>query len=245
MLEWAFMKQGLFLGIIFLLCFLPSPVSAEETGCRKCHEKLVKEKVVHPAIEMGCEVCHSGIVAATVPHKKTNARAYGLSSDQPQLCYGCHDASLFTKKDVHPAVTMGCTNCHNPHSSPYAKLLVSEPPGLCYSCHDKAGFTGKMINHEPVYAGKCLTCHTPHSSDETALLLMQPLEVCLQCHKAITHGQQHKVTSSGKAIEDPTRPGRSFYCGTCHEPHGSNGMLMFRYNAQSVTELCLYCHKLR
>jgi predicted CXXCH cytochrome family protein len=236
------MKQGVFYGILLFLFLSPSPVLSAEVNCRTCHEKLVREKVVHPAVEMGCETCHSGIDARAVPHKKTNKLPRGLSSEQPQLCYGCHDAALFTKKTVHPAIAMGCTSCHNPHSSPKANLLVSGPPGLCFTCHDKAGFTNKMNNHGPVYAGKCLTCHTPHSSDEIALLLMPPPDLCLQCHGTIKHGH-HKVLVSGKAMEDPTRPGRPFYCGSCHNPHGSNGMLMFRFDAQSETELCKNCHK--
>jgi predicted CXXCH cytochrome family protein len=160
------------------------PVAAasdKEIDCLKCHAKLKSEKVVHPALDMGCPACHTGIDARTVPHKKTNKIARGLSAAQPGLCYGCHDKAMFSKKNVHPAVGKGCTSCHNPHSSKNAKLLVAEAPDLCFSCHDKAMFSKKNI-HAPVAGGMCLSCHTPHSSDQMALLLKAPLEVCLECH---------------------------------------------------------------
>jgi predicted CXXCH cytochrome family protein len=158
--------------------------SDKEIDCLKCHAKLKSEKVVHPALDMGCPACHTGIDARTVPHKKTNKIARGLSAAQPDLCYGCHDKAMFSKKNVHPAVGMGCTRCHNPHSSKNAKLLVAEVPDLCFSCHGKALFSKKNI-HAPVAGGMCLSCHTPHSSDRMALLLKAPLEVCLECHPDI------------------------------------------------------------
>ncbi len=236
------MNKTIFLSIALLILLLPCSALSITPDCQKCHEKLLKEKIVHPAIAMGCEACHTNIDASTVPHKNTGKIAHGLSSDQPTLCYGCHDSSLFTKKDVHPALSMGCTVCHNPHSSAYAKLLVAQPPELCFTCHDKAGFTNKLNNHLPVAQGKCLICHTPHSSDEMALLLKKPMDVCLGCHENITHGG-HNTMTPGKELQDPLRPGKPFYCGTCHNPHGSNGVLMFRFDAQSAKSLCEHCHK--
>jgi predicted CXXCH cytochrome family protein len=77
---------------------------------------------------MGCASCHSALDAAKVPHKTTNKIAKGLSSAQPDLCYGCHDKTAFGKKTVHAAVGMGCTECHNPHSSKNVKLLRAARP---------------------------------------------------------------------------------------------------------------------
>lgn len=293
----------------FLFCILSLSFSlaggfsafAEEINCLMCHEQLAKEKVVHPALSMGCPACHSGIDAADVPHKKTNNVPKGLSSDQPELCYGCHDKTKFTKKTVHAAIGMGCTACHNPHSSKNAKLLKAEPPELCYNCHDKKQFEGKDVHppvaggmctschsphssdagklllsdppglcfnchdkaefsrknvHMPVAGGMCLSCHKPHASDHTALLMKDPYSLCLECHGNVRKTPHAVVgfSSAGhplgepkkrkKEVEDPLRPGKKFYCGSCHNPHSSDSVRLFRYKASSPFDLCVRCHKM-
>jgi len=236
------MKPKLLVAMLFLFLSFPLIVSAAEINCLKCHKKLTKGASVHPALAMGCPTCHSGLDAKTVPHKKSSAIAHGLSAEQPELCYGCHDQAMFTRKNVHPAIGMGCTSCHNPHSSKNAKLLVSNVPDLCFTCHDKAGFSKKTA-HPPVASGKCLACHVPHSSDEMALLAKKPMDTCLQCHQTVTHGQ-HTPAMAVREVQDPTRPGKPLYCGSCHDPHGSNSPLMFRFDAKATKELCLHCHKM-
>lgn len=245
------------------LVFVPALFGAE-IDCLKCHAKLKAGKV-HAAVDMGCGTCHGGIDASKVPHKKTNKIARGLNSDQPDLCYGCHDKKAFEKKNVHAAV--GCAGCHDPHSSKNAKLLKSEAPDLCYTCHDKKGFTRKVV-HSPVQGGMCLTCHSPHASDEMALLLAEPEATCTNCHPdvlkkihalsgygSVGHPVQTKTTlkvktEKGKDMEervtvrkDPARPNRVFYCGSCHEPHSTAGARLLRYNARSGMQLCGHCHK--
>ncbi len=236
------MRPQLFFTILFLLVSFPCAVPASEINCLKCHQKLTKGTSVHPALAMGCATCHSALDAKTVPHKRSSAIAHGLSAEQPEQCYGCHDQALFTKKDVHPAINMGCTNCHNPHSSKNAKLLVSNPPALCYTCHDKTGFSKKTA-HAPVASGKCLVCHVPHSSDEMALLAKKPMDACLQCHKTVTHGL-HTPAMAIREVRDPARPGKPLYCGSCHDPHGSDSPLMFRFDVKKTKDLCLHCHKM-
>jgi predicted CXXCH cytochrome family protein len=240
----------------FLIILMVQSVAySKEIDCLKCHAALAKEKNVHPAMEMGCTACHEGIDASVVPHKVTNKIPKGLSSEPPELCYGCHDKKIFTKKTVHPALEMGCTSCHNPHSSKYKKLLIAEPPELCMNCHDKADFSKKNV-HEPVAEGMCLTCHSPHSSDYTALLLKEPIRVCLECHEDVrktphairgfeTNGHPIGLLKRGtkEFPADPARPGKKFYCGSCHNPHSSDSMRLFRYKANSPMEICINCHK--
>ena len=259
-----------------------SHASAVGIDCLKCHGKLTKGSVVHAAVSMGCTTCHTGIDAKTVPHKKSGAAKYGLSAEQPDLCYGCHARETFEKKTVHAALAMGCTSCHNPHSSNTAKLLLSEAPGLCFTCHDKTLFSKKTI-HAPVAGGLCLTCHVPHASDEVALLANSPYDLCLTCHGEIAE-KPHILTGIGTAshpvgpvkkrkvepmkkgkqkakqdvssgtsntimdpvntIMDPVRPGRKFYCGSCHEPHSTETPTLFRFKAKSSMDLCGSCHKM-
>ena len=256
--------------MLFCLLIQVNAASAQEIDCLKCHAKMKKEKVVHAAIDMGCPSCHAGIDASKVPHKKTSAFDRGLSAAQPDLCYGCHDKALFSKKTVHAAVGMGCTGCHNPHSSKNAKLLVAEAPDLCLTCHDKAAFNRKNV-HAPVAGGMCLGCHSPHSTDDIALLLKKPAATCLECHPDVSK-KPHAVAglSSNRhplgipkperkrskqtpeqaplkqpdEVKDPARPGKTFYCGSCHDPHSSDSPWLFRYKAKSSMELCVNCHKM-
>ncbi len=249
----------LFACFVFALVLPPSVGYAEDIDCLKCHAQLKQQKVVHPALDMGCASCHSGIDASSVPHKKKGAFPKGLSAEQPDLCYGCHDKTAFTKTNVHAAVGMGCTGCHNPHSSKNPKLLLNEVPGLCFSCHDQAPFS-KAVVHPPVAGGMCLSCHTPHASNEVALLLKKPYDLCLDCHAEIPtrphavagFGGGHplgkmkkkkKKNQSEPEIMDPARPGRTFYCGSCHNPHSSATGQLFRYDAKSSMGLCTNCHK--
>lgn len=262
-------SQAYVLGMLVCFLFLitpGSPVLGQEVDCLKCHGKLKADKVVHAAMDMGCATCHGGIDAAKVPHKQTNKIAKGLTSEQPDLCYGCHDKSAFAKQNVHAAVGMGCTGCHNPHSSKNAKLLKAEPLDLCYTCHDKKAFTKKTV-HAPVAGGMCLGCHSPHASDEMALLLKKPLDVCLECHAEVpkkphavagitasSHPleptSKRKTKQKGEWVEvtikhkDPARPDKPFYCGSCHDPHSTDSPYLFRFNAKSTMALCGNCHKM-
>ncbi len=237
------------LAVSGFLFFFVSPASADEIDCLMCHADLAGKKVKHAAVDMGCPSCHTAVDAADVPHKMKNKIKKGLSSEQPELCYGCHDKALFTNKTVHAAVGMGCTGCHNPHSSDSPKLLVSAAPDLCYTCHDKAEFSRKNV-HAPVAGGKCLTCHGPHATDSVALLKKEPFATCIECHAAVEK-KPHAIkgfSNAGhplgrKAKKDPNLPERMFSCGSCHNPHSSDSIKLFRYPAQSTMGLCKNCHK--
>jgi predicted CXXCH cytochrome family protein len=228
----------------------PVPASAaEEIDCLMCHGDLAGKKVKHAAVDMGCPGCHSAVDASDVPHKMKTRIPKGLSSTQPELCYGCHDRAAFSKRTVHAALGMGCTGCHNPHSSEGQKLLTAPVPDLCFNCHDKTEFNRKNT-HPPVAAGQCLTCHSPHATDSMSLLVKEPLALCLECHDAVEK-RPHAIkgfANAGhplgkKAVKDPKRPDRAFYCGSCHDPHSSDSVRLFRYQARSTMGLCTNCHR--
>lgn len=299
----------LILAVFLGICLVSGKVAAEQMDCKMCHEDLIKQKTVHAAVQMGCESCHSGIDATDIPHKKTNNKDKGLSAEQPALCYGCHDQSVFSQKVVHSALHMGCSSCHNPHSTNTEKLLMAELPALCFNCHDKAKFDGEF-SHAPVTIGLCSTCHSPHSSGNEKLFTKKVPELCFDCHdkaeftRKLIHqpvgggmcSQCHKphasenfalLTKRGnsvcfechptvrkaphaiigfttrghplggvkfvrdrqgkkkkRTVNDPKRPGKIFYCGSCHDPHSSESPSLFRYEARSVMGLCSYCHKM-
>ncbi len=233
-----------------VLCslLLAWPVLAAEVDCLMCHPDLAAKKVKHAAVDMGCAGCHTAVDASDVPHKMRNKVPKGLSGEQPELCYGCHDRTLFSKKTVHAAVGMGCTGCHNPHSSDNRKLLAAAVPDLCFTCHDKAEFTRKLV-HPPVASGQCLACHDPHATDTASLLKKETTSLCLGCHGGVDK-KPHAIKGFGNAghplgkkeKKDPKRPEKQFTCTSCHTPHSSDSIRLFRYPASSTMGVCRNCH---
>jgi len=190
---------------VLLLFTTAEAAKPKKINCLECHDGLDRGKSVHPALAMGCNACHSNIDASDVPHKNKGKIAKGLSASQPELCYGCHSKDLFLKKNVHPAVAMGCTTCHNPHAS-NAESLLAQPVGkLCTSCHEKQS-SGKHImaafsavdDHpmrgrtDPAKSKRelsCISCHNPHSSSQQKLFVnetVSPANLCLMCHQKIS-----------------------------------------------------------
>ncbi len=213
--------------IIVMFCCNVKPLFAESVDCSMCHPDLAKKKTVHAAIGMGCATCHTNLNVSEVPHKVTGKVPKGLSSAQPDICYGCHDISIFSKKNVHAALMMGCTTCHNPHSTDAQKLLVAELPDLCFNCHDKKKFDGKTI-HPPVMGGMCTSCHNPHSSNNAKLLISEAPDLCFNCHD--------KAIFSKKNVHAPVAGGM---CLSCHAPHATAEMALLPKRPMAV---CLDCH---
>jgi predicted CXXCH cytochrome family protein len=189
------------------------------------------------------------------------AAAYALPAGaQDNPCLACH-AALAGKKEVHAAVRMGCQTCHSeidtsavPHKSTgkIAKGLSAEAPALCANCHDKKLFEGK-VTHGPVAAGMCVGCHDPHASDYIGLLKKAPAALCLDCHPEVKQGP-HVIAGfsrsghplgepfKGKEAEDPLRPGKKFYCASCHEPHRSELPKLSRFGKGMAS--CGKCHNI-
>ena len=97
----AFFTTAVLAGFLIVIAF-QTPSLAAGPDCLKCHAKLIKGTVVHAAVSMGCDTCHAAIDASTVPHKKKNTIARGLSTDLPYLCYGCHPKEAFEKRTFMP-----------------------------------------------------------------------------------------------------------------------------------------------
>jgi predicted CXXCH cytochrome family protein len=241
------MHTKFFLFAFFAFMFFSALPSYAQNDCLQCHEELTKGKNVHAAVAMGCTTCHSAIDARTIPHKKKNKTGKGLTSPQPDLCFGCHDQSLFKRKFVHAAIGKICTGCHNPHASNNAKLLTSEPPYLCYACHNKTTFAKKYV-HPPVAMGKCTVCHEQHSSNNASLLKKPVESLCTDCHADKSDGK-HILANYGikdlhptKGRPDPLKPNQEFSCTSCHRPHASNGRLLLAVESANARDICLKCH---
>ena len=73
--------------------------------------------------------------------------------------------------------------------------------------------------------------------------------LCLDCHGAVEKSP-HAIKGFGNAghpvgkreKKDPKRPDRLFTCGSCHNPHSSDSIRLFRYPAKSTMALCRNCH---
>ncbi|MEJ2696202.1 MAG: cytochrome c3 family protein [Candidatus Sulfobium sp.] len=224
------------------LCGSSAAYAADYTDCIKCHvaKPDLKKKYIHPAIQMGCKICHADA------HKKGGGNPLGLSSEVPKLCFNCHGNKAFKGKVVHPPVASGmCTFCHDPHSSGNEHLLRAKVPKLCYECHGK--FDNKVV-HAPVAAGMCLSCHTPHTGPYEALLSKPLNGLCLQCHENVVRAPHADTFGKGHPLfikNDPKHPGHEFTCVSCHNPHDSKWIKLFKYKVIDPDgfELCGHCHK--
>ena len=115
-----------------------------------------------------------------------------------------HPTQLNKKVRLDAKGELQCTSCHDPHSSPYDKLLVMDNTrgGLCLECHDpeywsasahstdSSGWNGKGENPWPrseestVRDNACANCHRSHGAGTPQRLLTFPSEEqnCLLCH---------------------------------------------------------------
>ncbi len=211
--------------------------------CFLCHnkEKYISEakKKRHSPVSAGmCLSCHK-------PHS-SNAPNLLLAAT-PDLCFTCHDSSDFKNKYYHAPVASGaCISCHEPHQGDVRKLLLAKPPELCFNCHNRAEFDRK-VQHPPVSAGMCNVCHDAHASSYVALLYFPATDGCLQCHPRIGKAPHAAggVLQAGHPLKD-RKDLKSRYgeltCASCHEPHSSDYINLYRFPAKTSFELCPYCH---
>ncbi|HZZ84751.1 MAG TPA: cytochrome c3 family protein [Anaeromyxobacteraceae bacterium] len=204
--------------------------------CYGCHERKDTDAHVHGAVTLGrCDVCHD-------PHSSANDKL--LRDARPaDLCFRCHSDDVTGRKHVHTPVAMGeCLMCHQPHGAAQAKNLPKNQPALCGDCHDQ---TSKKNVHPAITRFGCTACHDPHGSPNDEHLLARGNAVCLACHGTITG--EHVFTSfDGKmhpleGKPDPSRPGKTLGCISCHTPHSSDNPKLFR-KAKSKMEVCNDCH---
>ena len=176
--------------------------------CGKCHEKLLSDQqtaaVKHSPVtkDSACMNCHD-------PHA---AQASGLlPADGVDICLKCHDKTVKAEKDAKeefadmkkllaanayphgPLQNRDCSACHNPHGSPYYRLLTNHYPqgfyapffvsnyDLCFRCHDAALATEERTNtatefrdgdrnlhfdhvNKASHGRTCRSCHEVHAS---------------------------------------------------------------------------------
>ncbi|MBU0945747.1 MAG: hypothetical protein KJ804_19115 [Proteobacteria bacterium] len=146
------------------------------------------------------------------------------------VCFTCHDKTLFTDKIVHqPVAESQCSVCHNPHVAKYKGLLRDHNGTLCYSCHKKSKEEfGKGIVHAPVAQGNCSGCHSPHASSNKGLVSNDLANKCFACHTDLPqeYKQIHKPFADGNCI-------------ACHRSHQADNLQLL---SDKPDTLCYSCH---
>lgn len=219
--------------------------------CFGCHDDAnFRLPVVHgPAASGSCTQCHS-------PH---HADRKSLLREEPrELCMRCHSDFARQMKEapvVHsPVKKSPCESCHVPHGSEAKYLLREKMPKLCLGCHPKIAkvLSGAKHQHPPVEGeGGCGNCHSSHFSNSKGLLPFDERRLCLGCHGAeAPAGMKNleKELKEGKELHGPLREND---CSPCHNPHGSDDVLLLRgayprepYQPyrEGIYDFCLSCH---
>jgi DmsE family decaheme c-type cytochrome len=196
-----------------------TPVNMQNQACLQCHESDARigwKGSVHERNDLSCSNCHKV--------HETHDPALN-KSEQGELCFGCH---LEQRAEIFRAFTHGqrfdalsCSDCHNPHSSPGAHLLIKPTVNqTCYTCH--ADLRGPFLWEHPPAAENCDFCHTPHGSTNQALLKQQPPLLCQRCHSQAGHPSV-AYTGTGLPPSGAERALLAQSCLNCHsQVHGSN-----------------------
>lgn len=177
-------------------------------------------------------------------------------------CYDCHKNKLNTKNTHAPAANWRCLDCHDGQVDEYnlefegeSKYLAPDPiKSRCATCHDKVTkWEDNVYTHGPANDGRCIRCHNPHGSDNEFFLRKPIWDLCTTCHSEKADGK-HVVSSfvfsrnggghptRSDTVNDPARPERSFYCSSCHNPHGSSGVYLLRMKGPVAFGVCQRCH---
>jgi predicted CXXCH cytochrome family protein len=236
-------------------------VSNEPELCFQCHEKerIVVGDFVHSPVASGaCSACHPA-------HSSQSGNL--LKNFMPDLCNKCHVGIGSDGNRHHGPFKIGmCGSCHEPHRSNKRTLLILSIPELCFSCHSKKSFSGANV-HIPVAENNCLLCHGTHTSNFSHMMKHKGDKVCKSCHERIFMYPHPKTGFLGEIKENPkeslryrlfgdappnmehprkgrdTKRGkRRFGCISCHSPHSSDWIDLFRYEASTPEELCSACH---
>ncbi len=116
---------------------------------------------------------------------------------------------------AHTPVRDGrCDECHHPHGSEHASLLVGAADEICWSCHEPMRALQNLSHvHDPFGDGDCAGCHSPHGTDQAMGLLAAAKTLCSECHDTV----DPDLISSHKGFSISETD-----CSGCHSPHASD-----------------------
>lgn len=186
--------------------------------------------------------------------------------DAQANCLRCH-AEYAAGEHVHPAVTMGCANCHfvEDREGNSRVVLKKIDGGLCQQCHAPQRFERV---HLPYGLGMCTRCHDPHKSENPKLLCRRVNELCLECHlRGSDDAPAHDLPVIELSIDnrmghpyarhpvsgytDPIR-GEEMSCVSCHLAHGGAMANLLKMGSEipedalnrnsETKDMCHMCH---
>lgn len=164
-------------------------------------------------------------------------------------CFSCHRELDSAAVRHGPSAGWQCLACHEPEGVGTLREMSPRTGPGCLSCHTAlaAALAVAPVGHGPSVGGFCTACHDPHGSSQPRLLREPVNALCGSCHPDHLDGR-HVTGWSGSSrphpvadVADPSRPGRSVTCVSCHDPHASGYRFLFRH-AASLEDLCQGCH---
>lgn len=232
-------------GAAISTCFLgaqSSPGYIGDEACIACHEDVMADfkstshgSLAQHQLPQGvqtCESCHGpGSVHAESGEVSDILAFARLSQDAATAaCMTCHYENSYATFAVgeHARADVGCTSCHDVHSTREQNLLKRDPD-LCFSCHHDIAGKMSLPSRHPVRDGKmnCSDCHDVHSGVGSIKSAETANDLCFTCHtdKQGPYQFEHAAVVEG--------------CNTCHDPHGTvvNNLLL-----KGEPYLCLQCH---
>ena len=205
----------------------PSEPETQAGACLVCHKSGARAHWAgseHQGHDIVCADCHRVHVRDDPVLTKAT---------QPPVCFACHkeQRAQIHRISTHPiaAGKMGCSDCHNPHGSTSAHLLVKRSVNeTCYTCHaEKRG--PFLWEHGPV-VDDCTNCHTPHGSVSTPLLKQRAPWLCQDCHS----GDHSNQINSGANLQG----------GNYTTVNSANPLANSAARAQLNARNCMNCHVL-
>ena len=238
----------------------PKQLSADVSAlCLTCHKGILPDgaRSAHKvALEGKCVLCHD-------PHSADNK--FNLRTAGNDLCFGCHKEKadeVSKAKFKHNPVTKGCVNCHNPHASMKAKVLLkNEVPALCKECHqiDKPLFVKQHMNY-PVGGSQCTLCHNVHGSDRAGIIYNTAhppfaSKSCNMCHESSSAPNPLALKKKGfelcrgchnNMVNEMFAKNRLHWpvigkdgCLNCHSPHATTQKGLLK---GTPIQVCGQCH---
>ncbi len=173
--------------------FKPLLIENQPPLCYNCHPEIRRDflKISHHPVGtsiLNCSDCHQ-------PHAAFYTKL--LIAEDNDLCYLCHyDKQEFYTRSKHQkafryAAPGLCINCHTPHGSDWAPILLNEECLICLECHK---FKKPLTHQHPFHFNyidrridghlSCSsTCHNPHGTENKYMLRWTKDFLCMLCHR--------------------------------------------------------------
>jgi predicted CXXCH cytochrome family protein len=124
--------------------------------------------------------------------------------------------------------------CHDPHGGRFPGQLRAGLNALCLQCHYDAPAAGPSPDDPALLFDR-------RAPDTERTMVKAGTRIELHGEQTVGHpSYSHPVAGR----PNPADRGRPLTCASCHQPHGAPSRQLFRFNARSVSALCVGCHKL-